>query len=113
MVSARLQNFCLRDYENDTLPFIGINRDRDADPEEEYIRRNLVGDIFNKMSEGYMHFSQYLKKLSIRNEDYTVWTFVASLLIAISTLMLIWCYVFFEVRSMREFYKAVFRIKVF
>lgn len=111
-LSARMRKFYLRDYENDTLPFIGYYRDRDNDPEEDLFRRNYIGDIYNQILNRKSDFNEYLKNLSMRNESYIIWTFVSSLAVAVIMMLLLWAYLIQELSSMQFFYQTIFKIKV-
>lgn len=111
-LSARMRNFYLRDYENDTLPLHGPDRDRDTDPEEELFRKNYVGDIYNKVLMRNSDFNQYLKNLASRNELYIMWTFIGSLVTIMTIMIGIWIFSIYELRSMQSFYKYIFKMKV-
>lgn len=111
-LSARMRRFYKRDYENGTIPLLGINRDRDNDPEEDLIRRNYIGDIYNQILARKSDFNEYLKNLSKRNENYIVITFALSLGTSVIVMILLWFYITQELASMQFFYKTLFRIKV-
>lgn len=111
-LSARMRNFCTRDYENDTLPLLGPDRNRDLDPEEEFMRRNLIGNPLDNIIQGNIQFGDYLQNLSEKNKNYIIWTLVASLIVSLMIVLILLLYIVQEIKSMHYFYKTIYKIKV-
>jgi len=104
--------FSARDYTlfDGSIPLFG--EDRDSDPEEEYIRKNLAGDINYKYFLRSLDFYEYLKNVGKQNESYVVLTTVITFTVTLSLFFAYLTYLFLDLIDMRRFYRSIFEIKV-
>lgn len=111
---SKMEDFYYRDYENDeSIPYLRPNFNRDNDPLENLLRKNYIGDIYAQYMERSLEFDKYLTDISKQNENYMIWSMV--LVLGASTLILCMyvCYEFYKIGQMKEFYRTLFYVKVF
>jgi len=107
-----LQFFARKDSNYSLAPLLGLNRDRDNDELEEFIRRNLQGSINEFYYNNVFYFYEYMKKMArLPIESITLQYLV---LLGLSTiyLFIVWCFSILESRRLIHIYDELFLMKV-
>ena len=105
-----LQNF-YTEYPNrnfskpgDFIP-IPIGGDRNKDPQEEFARVNMLGDLNMQYALRSYDFYEYLKNVGKQNENYVLYTMLVSLGVTILLFGIFFVYMLRELICMSRFYR--------
>lgn len=104
------RNYSIPEGEEGYIPLIRGNRD--ADPDEEFFRKNLNGDINHMYFLRSLDFYEYLKNVGRQNEKYVLYTMIGTFSITCVLYLAIYLYLFQDLIFMRKFYGSIFAIQV-
>lgn len=115
VMNAFAINFTKRNYsalqgQDGFIPNIG--EDRNADPDEEFYRRNLNGNFNREYYLRSLDFYEYLKNVGKQNENYVLLTMLGTLIVTLVLFFSFVIYTIIDLVSMRRFYSSIFAIHV-
>jgi hypothetical protein len=116
MAEHRCLDLAARDYSDLTndIPMIGgiSVEDRRKDPEEEYVRELMTGDLNKVYAEWSYKFYNYLHSINENNLSFINKSTNGVNLITVAFYLVYIIIVVWEVLKMRQFYKKLFQIEV-
>lgn len=109
-LSFQERNYSILEGEEGYIQTIG--EDRNADPDEEFLRRNSNGDVNYKFFLRSLDFYQYLKNVALQNQKYVLYSMLLSTSISICLALGYAVYLLNELLAMRRFYGQIFNLEV-
>lgn len=109
------RQYLSRNYENDSLkkiPSLGIDRNRNNDPFEDFLRKLLIGESLYRVMLRIWDVYEYLKNVSRQNEDYVFWSAVLGGGGSGFLLLMLVLYLMRIKNQMNNFYEILFNFKV-
>lgn len=104
------RNYSILEGQHDYIP--KIEELRDADPDEEFYRRNLNGDMNKQYFLRSLDFYEYLKNVGQQNEQYLLFTMITTLFTTLLFFLAFFAYSLIDLAYMRKFYGSIFIIQV-
>ena len=84
---------------------IPLGGDRNKDVKEEFIRRNMLGDLNKQYALRSYDFYEYLKNVGKQNENYVLYTMLGSLGVTFLLFGIFFVYMLRELICMSRFYR--------
>lgn len=89
-----------------------LKGDRNNDPDEEFFRKNLNNDLNKVYAELARDFFNFLTKVSQQNQQYILYSMLASVVGNLIILLIFGIYFIREIVCMKSFYSQLFRVYV-
>ena len=101
-----------RDYENSSGIVPKTGRNRDLDPDEDFFRRNGIGDLHQQYSYRSYDFYEYMHSVAYQNQLFIFYSSVTAIVFSVMMYLVFMVCISREIYWMRNFYRKLFSLEV-